>query len=325
MASKNDYEITKRGDTGITRRGLFRWSGAAVGSTLLAGSGIGRAIANTSKTLTIGNIGWVEDVALSHLTKVILEDHFGYQVNVVSKSVDDLFAGVADGSIDTFQDVWLPQTHKPYWQEYGDQIQRLAPWYQGRATLGLTVPDYVQAKSISDLTPYGEQFDHKIVGVEPGAGETRIIKNDVMPGYNLDDYTYEAGSTQHMLKKLDQAISEREPIVVALYRPHWAFNVYNLRYLNDPKNLISNLNDRLYTIVRKGLSSDTPEAYALLESINLSPSQLGQLELAIQSADGPTQGVRNWLAGDRAFGSNKSVNKQLVEPWINAARAAAKK
>lgn len=179
------------------------------------------------------------------------------------------------------------------------------------------------AKSISDLSLYADQFDHEIVGIEPSAGEMRIVKDKVMPGYSLDDFSLTSGTTSKMLSELDQAINDRKPIVVTLYKPHWAFNVYNLRYLEDPEGLIGDLSDRLYTIVRSSLQSDQPEAYAFLNAISLSPMHLGQLELAIQSADGPSHGVRNWLAGNRAFGSDKSVNKQLVEPWIRNARNAA--
>lgn len=323
MASNNHDGNRDQSTSALTRRNFLRWSGAAAGGAVLAGSGIGRAFADNAKTLTLGNIGWTEDVALSHLTKVVLEDNFGYEVDIVSKTVDGLFSGVANGSIDTFQDVWLPETHQPQWEKYGSEVVRLPPWYKGRATLGLTVPDYVEAQSIGDLPLYGARFNHKIVGIEPGAGEMRIIKNKVMPAYDLTNYTLTSGSTKSMLNQLDQAIHQHQPIVVALYRPHWAFNVYNLRYLKDPKGAMSNLHDRLYTITRKGLKKDQPEAYAFLKAITFTPSQLGQLELAIQGADNPTKGVRNWLSGNRAFGSNTSVNKQMIQPWIDAAKNAA--
>ncbi len=323
MESNNVNQKKHNCTSTLTRRHFLRWSGAAAGGAVLAGNSISRAFAGPAKTLTIGNIGWDEDVALSHLTKVVLEEHFDYHVNIVSKTVDGLFSGVANGSIDTFQDVWLPTTHQPEWNKYGNEVVRLPPWYEGRATLGLTVPDYVQAQSIGDLSVYDSRFHHRIVGIEPGAGEMRIIKNKVMPAYNLNNYKLTSGSTQSMLKQLGQAINQHQPIVVALYRPHWAFNVYNLRYLKDPKGAISNLHDRLYTITRKGLKKDKPEAYAFLDAINLTPSQLGQLELAIQGADNPNQGVRNWLSGNRAFGANTSVNKQMIQPWIEAAQNAA--
>lgn len=326
MRNKNAYPFIPSTQSTMDRRDFLKWGGCVTGAALLSSVGIGRAAADTGKTLTIGNIGWDEDVALAYLSKVLLESELGYQhVKVVKKKVGDLFKGVADGHLDVFQDVWLPRTHRSYWKKYGDKVVRLAPWYRGAATLGLTVPDYVTAQSIADLPAYSQQFGGKIVGIEPGAGEMKIVKNKVMPGYHLkDSYKLVASSTPHMLSELDQAIKHEKPIVVTLYKPHWAFTVYRIRYLNDPKGLISDFNDHLYSIVRRGLQKAKPDAYAFFNAISLTPNQLGQLELAINAAETPEDGVENWLNGNGPFqsGSQNSINRQLVAPWIDAAKRA---
>lgn len=324
MASNRDTSGANDGTSGLTRRDLLRW-GATAGGIALAGSGIGQALAaDGKKTLTIGNIGWSEDVALAHLTRFVLERELGYSdIKIVKRGAGELFKGVADGSIDTFQDVWLPHTHKKYWQKYGDKVKRLPPWYEGMATLGLTVPDYVEAQSITDLPAYRSEFGGKIIGIEPSAGEMRIVKNKVIPGYNLSGYTLVPGTTPKMLDQLGQAIQQTQPIVVTLYKPNWAFTVYNLRYLKDPKGLISGLRDRIYTIVGQNLSQKDPVAYAFLKAIRLSPHQLGNLELKIQAADSPEEGVEDWLSGGKAgFGARTTQVQRLVQSWVEAAMQA---
>ena len=59
--------------------------------------------------LKLANIGWDENVAVSNLTKVLLEDELGYEsVDVQRSELDSAYQEVADGDLDAFQDVWLP-------------------------------------------------------------------------------------------------------------------------------------------------------------------------------------------------------------------------
>ncbi|AWN15096.1 Glycine betaine ABC transport system, permease/glycine betaine-binding protein OpuABC [Salinisphaera sp. LB1] len=311
----------------MDRRHFLKLGGYLSGAVLLGSTGISRSLAATrGKTLTIGNVGWNEDVALAYLSKVILENDLGYQkVTVAKRGVDDLFKGVANGTLDAFQDVWLPRTHRMYWDQYGDKVVRLNPWYEGTANLGLAVPDYVAAQSIADLPAYSKQFGGKIIGIEPGAGEMKIVENKVMPGYDLSGYKLIPSTTPKMLNALADAVRHEQPIVVTLYKPNWAFSVYRIRYLDDPKGLISGHNEHLYSIVRQGLKQDKPDAYAFLNAIRFTPDQLGQLELAINAANTPEQGVENWLNADSPFGGQNGINHQLVQPWIDAAKLAAQK
>jgi len=316
------YGGARRDRTAISRRDVLKVGAGAAGVALLGGIGYPRPARASERTLTLGNIGWDENVALAYLTKVILEDHLDYEhVELRHMGVGDLFHGVASGQLDGFQDVWLPNTHHTYWRQYGDQVERLGSWYRGDATLGLTVPDYVEAQSIDDLARDARRYNGEIVGIEPSAGEMRIVRDKVMPGYGLDDLKLVASDTPSMLSRLEDALHHARPIVVTLWQPHWAFTVYRIRYLKDPKGLMSS-NEGLYSIVRKGLKADKPDAYAFMNAISLTPDQLGKLELAINLASSPADGVRTWLKQDRPFGSQRGLNQDLVQPWIDAARKA---
>lgn len=308
----------------LGRRHFLRLTAASVAAPALVGLGGCSNTATTSdKTLTLGNIGWDENVALANLTKVVLEQDLGYaKVELKRLGVDDIFKGVANGNLDAFQDVWLPHTHKSYWEQYGDQMKRLDSWYQGTASLGLTVPDYVRAQSIPDLKKYSNRFDNKIIGIEPGAGEMQLVKNKVLPGYDLQDFQLVSSDTASMLKQLEAALRHEKPIVVTLWRPHWAFTVYRIRYLKDPQNLLGTGGEQLYSVVRTNLERDKPDAYAFLNAISLTPDQLGRLELAINLAKTPVDGVKTWLDADRPFGGRRGLNRDAVQPWIDAAKKA---
>jgi ABC-type proline/glycine betaine transport system substrate-binding protein len=56
------------------------------------------------------------------------------------------------------------------------------------------------------------------------------------------------------------------------------------------------------------------EAYALINAMSLDEEQVGSLELEINKVEDPETGVRRWL--------EERVNRELVQPWIEAAKKA---
>jgi glycine betaine/proline transport system substrate-binding protein len=265
------------------------------------------------KELTLGYIVWDENVAVSNLTKVLLEEDLGYDkvelqltdVEVVKK----VFQGVADGDFAAFQDVWLPN-HKEVLSEVGDDVEHLDPWFVGKTAEGIAVPYYMDVHSLPELDKAGTDM---IIGVEPGAAFHPQIKNEVIPGYHLDMKLVES-STPAMLFELQKAYKAREPIVFIAWSPHWMNARYDIRYLKDPKDLQGDFNDpaTISTIVNKNLPEDDPVAYAFLKAISLNGEQVNQMEADINEAGDPVKGVKAWLKG----------NRDTVQPWIDAAEKA---
>jgi len=136
------------------------------------------------ESVTIGFIAWDEDIATTNLWKVLLEDA-GYKVDTPELDAGPLFDGMASGDIDFFFDTWLPTTHEDYWKRYGDKLVKLSQWYGGSATLNIAVPTYMNIDSIDELAKWGSDLDHTIIGIEPGAGLTRITKCQMLPDYDL--------------------------------------------------------------------------------------------------------------------------------------------
>jgi glycine betaine/proline transport system substrate-binding protein len=256
------------------------------------------------KEITIGYIPWDEDVAVTFLWKALLEEK-GYTVNAMQADVAPVFSGVSQGNIDLFLDVWMPSTHFTYMDEYGENLEVLGTWYD-QADNGLAVPDYMDAQSIEDLKSHKDELEGKIIGIEPGAGLMRLSR-EAIPGYGLDDWTLVESSTPAMLAELDKAISNKEPIVVTLWRPHWAFEEYNLRYLDDPKKLMNpNGVEELQAVGRKGFSTDYPEIAKWLGNFKISSEQLAKLESEINKAKDETEGVEKWL----------SENRTIADSWL---------
>jgi glycine betaine/proline transport system substrate-binding protein len=265
---------------------------------------------NSNKTLTLGNIGWDENIAVSNLTKVIFEEDLGYgSVELKTLDVGLLFQGVAGGDLQAFQDVWMPN-HEDLLAEIEDDVEHLDPWYQGETAFGLAVPDYMDEQSIADLN--NSEAD-QILGIEPGAPFVEQVKSEVIPAYNLN-LELKASSTAGMLSEVERRYGNEEPFVFMPWKPHWMNAEYDYHFLEDPKNAQGEFDEpaKISSIVHEDLESDDPAAYAFLNEFTLNEDQLHSLENEIRKADDPVAGSKKWLED----------NRDVAQPWIEAARNA---
>jgi glycine betaine/proline transport system substrate-binding protein len=264
------------------------------------------------KQLALGYIDWDENVAISTLTKVLLEEKLGYEVELQRSDeavLKQVYKGVAGGDLDAFQDVWIPN-QKAYLSEVEDEVEHLDPWFEGKTEQGIAVPYYMDVRSLSKLDHAGTDM---LNGIEPGSAPMPRLEDKVIPGYNLDMKLVES-STSAMLSELDRAYRMREPIVFFGWSPHWMNTRYDIRYLKDPRDLQGRFNDsaEISSIVKKNLSEDDPVAYEFIKSISLSKEQINQMEADINDAGDPEAGVNAWLED----------NRSVVQPWIEAAKKA---
>ena len=309
----------------LTRRDMLKLSGSALAGASLLGvagcgsssSGGGGSGSSGSKTLTLGYIGWTENIAVSTLTMVVMGDDLGYDVQMKGPlDLGPLYQGVASGDLHAFQDVWLPN-NQSLPEQAPDQTPGRAPrarlGSRARPKYGITVLDYMKGiTSIADLNKAGT---NEITGIEPGASFMPVIENDVIPAYNLD-MKLVTSSTAGMLAELEKKASAEEPIVFTGWSPHWMNNDYDIVYLEDPKDAQGAFDDssRITCVVNKDLKTDDPAAYTFLNAIRLDEAQLNQLEAEMNEAGAGNEekGVQNWLKS----------NGDVVKPWVEAAKNA---
>jgi glycine betaine/proline transport system substrate-binding protein len=267
------------------------------------GNGGGESGGDKSLTIPVAS-GWDEDVAVSHLWKVVLEDR-GYDVTLEDMDIGVAFSGVQRGDLDVFFDTWLPTTHADYWEKIGDDVEDLGVWYD-QATLNIAVPEYMDdINSLADLKGKADQFNGTITGIDPGAGLTRITKDEAMPTYGLDDYNLKTSSTAAMLAALKKATDAEEPIVVTLWHPHWAYSSFPIQDLEDPEGAMGGA-EEIHTIARDGFSDEHPDLAKALKSWKMDDAALAELEeLVLQThKDDPEAGVKAWLEKHPEFEEN---------------------
>lgn len=264
------------------------------GTTATTASGVPDT--GKGRTVSIGYIPWDEGIASTYLWKELLERR-GYKVDARQLELGALFTGLAGGQIDVQTDAWLPVTQSEYWKKYGNKLEDLGSWY-GPTSLELSVPSYMKdVTSLADLKGKGDRFKGRIIGIEPSAGEMKMLKDKVLPQYGLDgEYQVVDGSTPGMLAELKRAYAKKEPVAVVLWSPHWAYASYDMKKLQDPQGAWGE-GDGIHTVTRKGFAADEPEVAAWMRSFKLTEQQLTGLEAKIQETGKgkEQQAVRAWL------------------------------
>ncbi|MDQ0759374.1 ABC transporter permease/substrate binding protein [Streptomyces canus] len=248
------------------------------------------------KKISIGYVPWDDGVASTFLWKEILEER-GYQVDAKQFDAGPLYTSLASGNADFMTGAWLPTTHEQYWKKYGDKLDDLGAWYD-KTSLELSVPSYMKdINSLADLKGKASRFGGNITGIESSAGETALLKSKVLKAYGLDkEYKVVDSSTPAMLAELKRAYAQKDPIVVTLWSPHWAYNDYDLKKLKDPKGAWGS-GDGIHTVARKGFAEENPVVGQWLKGFKLDEKQLTSLEAEINKAGKGKQqdAVRTWL------------------------------
>jgi glycine betaine/proline transport system substrate-binding protein len=285
-------------------RGLFLLIILAILALGCGGSGV------SGRTLDIADIGWTENTAIAHLTKVLLEEQLGYEeVTVRTSDLDSVYEDVAEGDLDAFQDVWLPN-QRGLLESVQDDVEQLSFSYEGETEQGIAVPTYMDSTSLDQLV---ESEAGLILGIEPGSVIMGVIYDEVIPAYDLPQKLVE-GPTQGMLEEVDKRYRNGEEFALVAWSPHWMNQRYDLRYLEDPVDAFGELNDpaRITTIVNEDLPEDDPVATAFMNALLLDEEQIGDLEGAINDARDPLEGARRWA----------EENPEVWQPWVEAAQDA---
>lgn len=264
------------------------------------GEGTDRAVEDKG-SLRFGINNWAENVAVSNMWKVLLEEE-GYEVELSTLEKAPVWTGIAQGDLDISPEVWLPITDAPMYEEYEEDIVIHEAWYEG-TVLGLAVPSYVDVDSLEELNDHKDLFDGRIVGIDAGASLMGLTK-DAIEEYELEYALIESSETA-MLSELEKAYENEEPILVTLWSPHWVFAEYDLKYLEDPKTVFGEADD-IYFMTRTGFEDDYPEIVQWMNNWDMDDDSLGSLMGLGEELGDPLEAAKQWI----------EENRELVDEWM---------
>jgi glycine betaine/proline transport system substrate-binding protein len=281
----------------LSTAGVLAFGGCAASEAETVGDG------NTdSKDMSLAVFnGWDEGIAASELWKAILDEK-GYNVELEYADVAPVFAGLSSGDYDLTLDVWLPDTHESYLDEYGDDIVDIGAWNE-ESKLTIAVNEDAPIDSLAELADNADLFDNRIVGIEPGAGLTKATTERVIPAYKLDGMDYITSSTAAMLTELKTATDAGENIVVTLWEPHWAYTDLPIKNLEDPEGTLESV-ESLHAFAKTDFEKEFPQAAEWIGDYTMDLEQLYSLEKAMfVDYDGQDFGpvVEKWISENRDY------------------------
>lgn len=265
---------------------------------------------------------WSSEIASAYLFQALLQERGGYRVELQAVGAEEMWRSVAQGEADLLCGAWLPATHRDYRSTYGGAITDLGPNLEGART-GLAVPreapgrqtdasgtggrPLVEIGSLEELKEHAPRFGGRIAGIDPEAG-IMARSRDALEAYGLASlYRLNVADEEAMLKQVARAVQNREWIVFTAWRPHWIFEIYNLRFLDDPRAVFGG-EEAIHTMVRSGFIEDFPRAVKIIDRISYSLEDLERLMRWIredESQDPYGQAVR-WI----------EEHPERVEQWI---------
>lgn len=261
-----------------------------------------QADSQASKNITLVYVEWASCTAATHVMQAVLEQQ-GYRVKALSVSGAAMYSAIAHGDADATVCAWLPSTHANYYARTKDKLDNLGANMTG-TRIGLVVPEYVKIDSIDQLATHASQFQDRIVGIDPGAGEMGITQKAI-EAYKLPLKLID-GSGATMTAALKNAIDNHQPIVVTGWTPHWMWARWKLKYLADPQGVYGGAED-IDTLARKGLKKDLPAAWRVLDGFHWSPGEMQQV-----MAQDQQQGA-DAMADARAW---VKAHPQQVAAWV---------
>ncbi|WP_280770300.1 glycine betaine ABC transporter substrate-binding protein [Salipaludibacillus daqingensis] len=252
--------------------------------------------------LKIGLNNWAENIAVSNMWKVILDEE-GYDVTLTMSEKAPIWTGIANDDLDLALEIWLPTTDAHLYDDFEEDIDlQENTWFSGTG-LGLVVPEYMDINSIEELNDHVDELDGNIVGIDAGASLTGLSE-EAIEEYELD-YELLVSSEPAMIAELDSAYQAEEPVVVTLWNPHWTFSDYDLKYLEDPQNVFGEPED-IYYMSRQGFEEEHPEVITWLNNWQMDDENLGELMSVINDMDDEAEGAQQWV----------EENRDLVDEWL---------
>ena len=274
---------------------------AATGLVALAGcsSEPAEALDNGDQqdvTVAVFN-GWPEGEAVSYLWASVLEDK-GYNVELEYADVAAGFSGLSTGDYDVNLDVWLPVTHASYIESFGEDIVDLGAW-NNDATLNVAVNADAPVDSLDELADNAEAFNSTLIGIEPGAGLTGVTEDAVIPDYGLEDWEFTTSSTATMLTELKAATDAGENIAVTLWHPHWAYDAFDIKDLEDPQGSLGEA-EGLHSFGSADFEEKFPTMSGWISDFEMDTDTLGTLQNAMFNTDSEASQydeiVADWIA-----------------------------
>ena len=277
-------------------------------ATLLASGAAFAGDPESCKAVRLSDVGWTDIQATTVVASVLLTA-LGYEPDVKVLSVPVTYASLKNKDIDVFLGNWMPSMTndvKPYTDD--GSVETVSKNLDG-AGYGIVVPNYVAeggVKTLTDLGKFKDKFDGKIYGIEAGNDGNRIILDMIKnPKDNLEGFELVESSEAGMLTQAEQSMKNNEWIAFLGWTPHPVMGAMKITYLDGMGDSGFGA-ATVFTNVRKGYTTECPNAGKLIANLKFNLDMEGQMMDAILKGGDATTVATDWL----------KKNPDAVAPWI---------
>lgn len=232
----------------------------------------------------------VTDLSFHHLTASLVATilkGMEFDVERVYSPHEENFKKLKAGEVDLLASAWLPSSHGGYKADTEEVVSliELGLHYEPYALWG--VPDYVPVEDVAEISDLLkpeviEKMKPTIQGINPGAGITRFsIKMMDEYGLNNAGYQFYPGSEEDCFSAFEQAVKNKEWVIVPLWKPQFLHYKYNIRGIKEPKGLLG-IVDRAVLLLREDKKNlFTKEQIQSLDSLRFSNAIIAELDYKV--------------------------------------------
>ncbi len=282
---------------------------AALAFAVSAGSAAAQD-SESCKTVNFSDVGWTDITATTAVSSVVLKA-LGYDPEVQVLSVPVTYASLKNKDIDVFLGNWMPSMTGDVQPFLDDKsVEQLQPANLEGAGYGLVVPTYVAdagVKSLTDVGKFGDKFDHKIYGIEPGNDGNRIVLGMIDDKANgLDGFELVESSEAGMLAQAEKEMKSNGWIVFLGWTPHPVMGEMAITYLDGMGDSGFGA-ATVFTNVRAGYVGECPNVGKFISNLKFSLSMENHIMDEILKGTDAEEAATAWL----------KANPDAVTPWLD--------
>lgn len=212
----------------------------------------------------------------------IVLEHFGFEVQLIYKTHEEIFNSQQNNQIDLLISAWLPGSHGKYLEPYAQKIKTFNPIYAPYCIWG--IPKYLSQKGLSSIEDLIKPEFHSIVekninGIGMGAGISRFSLK-IIEEYGLGSYGYNFihNLPDDFSKIIEDKLENKKNIIIPLWHPQYLHNIYELYPLKDPKGLLQGQDLATPILLKESIAKFTSEELAVLSKISLGNQAISQMD-----------------------------------------------
>lgn len=316
----------------MSRRPIVLVLLAALATSLVAGcnkaAAGGFASSSHSKhTARFVQQPWEDLEVETEISKQIFSK-LGYDASIQEVSVPLGGQALSTGQADAYLGNWWPSQQPVFGKLLDDKKVEVAGTLLTGTEYAPAVPGYVVdklgVKSLADLAQHGDEFNHEILGIEPGAPANQIISDAIKKNaYGLGNWKLVESSTSAMLAEVERRAARQQPVVFLGWSPHWMTLEFKLHFLDDPQHVWPGAGE-IRVLARAGLKKDDPNLYRYLSQIKVDAQTASQWIYDVSKDKKPVATVasdwikahpdqiRKWLDGVKSVDGKPAADVALA-------------